>query len=52
MPGLVGGFFRRGRVVIDYSSFLRMMTPVNPLISNNKKESRLNAAIMSNEAWS
>ena len=48
MPALIGGFFRRGRVVIDYSSLLRIMTPVSPLI--NKKGSRLNAAILSNEA--
>nr|AYE93198.1 hypothetical protein C0995_000021 [Termitomyces sp.] len=37
--------------MIDYSSSTGIMTPVNPL-NNNKKGSRLNAAIMFNETWS
>jgi hypothetical protein len=49
MPALVGGFFRRGRFVIVYSVNNGIKTPVNPL--NNKKGSRLNAAIISNEVW-
>jgi cytochrome c oxidase subunit 1 len=50
MPALIGGFFRRGRIVIAYSVNYGMKTPVSP--PNDRKGSRLNAAIMPNETWS
>lgn len=49
MPGLVGGFLRRVRFVIDY--FFQIMTLVNPFSAKAVKGSRLNAAIISNEVW-
>jgi hypothetical protein len=64
MPALIGGFFRRGRVVKDnriefYSRgnynkektrFDGVKTPVSSTVMGSK-ESRLNAAVISNEVW-
>ncbi len=48
MPALIGGFFRRGQTVVECEYTL---TPVSSH-ARNMKESRLNAAIKSNEVWS
>lgn len=47
MPALIGGFFRRGQIVIEC---IHTLTPVSSPMCN-RKESRLNAAIRSNEVW-
>jgi heme/copper-type cytochrome/quinol oxidase subunit 1 len=49
MPALIGGFFRRGRFVIVYFANNKIKTPENS--PSNRKESRLNAAVMPNETW-
>lgn len=45
MPALIGGFFRRGRFVIVCTE---TQTPVS-VPMQNRKESRLNAAVTPNE---
>lgn len=48
MPGLIGGFFRSGRFVVEC---INTLTPVSLPVCD-RKGSRLNAAISSNELWS
>jgi hypothetical protein len=47
MPGLVGGFFRRGHSVDVYSTQIR-----TDHLSRHRNGSRLNNAIKANEPWS
>lgn len=50
MPALIGGFFRRGRLVIVCYTISRAKTPESSSAVSSK-ESRLEAVIISNEEW-
>jgi len=66
MPALIGGFFRLGRLVIEYlcacveiptpkgqylCASVEKLTPVNPTVRKRSKGSRLNTAVIPNELW-
>ena len=46
MPALIGGFLRRGQREFVH----KMQTPISTPITD-RKESRLNAVVISNEIW-
>ena len=47
MPALIGGFFRRGQSAVAYSKIrIHVNSPIH-----NRKGSRLNATVISNEVW-